>query len=188
MACPTVWIFSASSSGIDSSNSSSNSMTSSTVSSESALRSLMKWVSRVISLLSTPICSLTISMTFCSMSSMCVPPTLQVATRAPGPTRPGESARLYRYPPSLQTAAGSHDHAPVDAQHLPRHVARVGAGQKGHHAGDLVGLAEALEWDVALGQILDLIVEHVGHIGRDEAGGDDVASHALPGQFFSHRL
>src|SRR4051794_17018127 len=45
-------------------------MTSSTVSRESAFRSLMKCVSRVISLLSTPICSETISMTLFSMSSI----------------------------------------------------------------------------------------------------------------------
>ena len=46
------------------------------MSSESALRSLMKCVSRVISLLSTPICSLTISITFCSISSIVFIPTL----------------------------------------------------------------------------------------------------------------
>src|SRR4051812_20681951 len=58
---------------MESSKASSNSITSSTVSRESALRSLMKCVSLVISLLSTPICSLTISITFCSVSSIVVP-------------------------------------------------------------------------------------------------------------------
>src|SRR5436305_1600324 len=58
---------------MDNSKASSNSITSSTVSRESALRSLMKCVSLVISLLSTPICSLTISITFCSVSSIGIP-------------------------------------------------------------------------------------------------------------------
>src|SRR5262245_39353590 len=48
MAAPTVWIFSASSSGIEISNSSSNSITSSTVSRESAPRSFTNEVSFVI--------------------------------------------------------------------------------------------------------------------------------------------
>src|SRR5262245_4309524 len=48
IAAPTVWIFSASSSGMEISNSSSNSITSSTVSSESAPRSFTNEVSLVI--------------------------------------------------------------------------------------------------------------------------------------------
>ena len=47
-ACPTVWIFSAASSGMLMSNSSSSSITSSTVSRLSAPRSLTNDVSRVI--------------------------------------------------------------------------------------------------------------------------------------------
>src|SRR5262245_59704728 len=48
IAAPTVWIFSASSSGMEISNSSSNSITSSTVSRESAPRSFTNEVSLVI--------------------------------------------------------------------------------------------------------------------------------------------
>ncbi len=74
MASPTVWIFSASSSGMFRSNSSSNSITSSTVSRESAPRSLMKEVASVILSRLAPICSQTMSSTFSRMFSLAATP------------------------------------------------------------------------------------------------------------------
>src|SRR5579859_5745961 len=70
MAWPTVWIFSACSSGISVSNSSSSAITSSTVSSESAPRSLTKWALGVTSAASTPSCSTMICLTRSSISAM----------------------------------------------------------------------------------------------------------------------
>ena len=68
-ASPTVFSFSASSSGISALNSSSKAMTNSTVSRESAPRSSMKEASRVTSSAFTPSCSTIMSFTFCSMST-----------------------------------------------------------------------------------------------------------------------
>src|ERR1700744_3989201 len=66
MACWTVVIFSASSSGISVSNSSSSAITNSTVSSESAPRSSTNEASLVTSSSLTPNCSATIFFTCCS--------------------------------------------------------------------------------------------------------------------------
>src|SRR4051812_45383489 len=90
-----------------SSNSSSNSITNSTVSSESAFRSLMKCVSRVISLLSTPICSLTISITFVSVSSMVstCPAALELVHRTSHQANGGR--RLYRWGRRMQLKPAS---------------------------------------------------------------------------------
>src|SRR6185369_3441503 len=70
MACCTVVIFSASSSGISVSNSSSSAITSSTVSSESAPRSSTNDDSVLISASLTPSCSATIFLTRCSTCSI----------------------------------------------------------------------------------------------------------------------
>src|SRR5271169_1779559 len=121
---------------MDSSNSSSNSMTSSTVSNESALRSLMKCVSLVISLFSTPICSLTISMTFCSISSIAI--TLAGPETFPGPTAQGW--KNYTGRAAICNAPRSHDHPAVHADDLARDVGPVRRGQESHHGGDLLGL------------------------------------------------
>src|SRR5438477_7220628 len=134
-------------------------MTSSTVSSESALRSLMKWVSRVISPLSTPICSLTISMTFCAVSSITGPGISRArASLAPrGPHGPfgcetiavGVSFATAHLTPrrvllafvnftlSQRRFQVSHDHSTVGDDHLPGDVSRVGTGEKRDDARDL---------------------------------------------------
>src|SRR5438309_555753 len=70
MACCTVVIFSASSSGISVSNSSSRAITSSTVSSESAPRSSTNEDVLLISASFTPSCSATIFLTRCSTFSI----------------------------------------------------------------------------------------------------------------------
>src|SRR3954451_11974042 len=70
MACWTVVIFSASSSGISQSNSSSSAITSSTLSSESAPRSSTKEDSFLMSASATPSCSATIFLTRASKLSI----------------------------------------------------------------------------------------------------------------------
>src|SRR5258705_7826557 len=70
MACWTLVIFSASSSGISHSNSSSRAITSSTLSSESAPRSSTKDDSFLMSASATPSCSATIFFTRASMLSI----------------------------------------------------------------------------------------------------------------------
>src|SRR5262249_994354 len=152
---------------MDNSNSSSNSMTSSTVSSESALRSLIKCVSRVISLLSTPICSLTISITFCSMSSIIVscPDSLSYpwVTVTPRP-------QTIAVPLLFATAgASSHNHPPIHTNHLSGHVTGALGCQECDHRRDLIRLTESLEWNQRLGAFLDLVVQDVGHVRHDEA-------------------
>src|SRR3954463_3469784 len=70
MACWTLVIFSASSSGISHSNSSSRAITSSTLSSESAPRSSTNEDSVLMSASATPSCSATIFLTRASMFSI----------------------------------------------------------------------------------------------------------------------
>src|SRR5947209_1587391 len=74
MASRTLWIFSASSSGISMPNSSSKRITSSTVSSESAPRSSMKRAFGVTSFSSTPSSSMMICFTFASISGSAIIP------------------------------------------------------------------------------------------------------------------
>src|SRR5947209_16615146 len=85
MASPTVWIFSAASSGMERSKASSISMTSSTVSSESAPRSFTKEDVLEIFSLATPSCLETISTTLVSISAVdaIAPPALGIPTGVP---------------------------------------------------------------------------------------------------------
>src|SRR5256885_8099287 len=147
---------------MDSSNSSSNSMTSSTVSSESAFKSLMKWVSRVISLLSTPICSLTISMTFVSMSSIFH---LNLTRFGLGPrgTEKGDN-----YSGDRHLCNDSHCHSAVHANYLSCHIGRLGGSEKRHTRGDFVCLAEALQRDHSQRDLFHLIDQHIRHVRLDE--------------------
>src|SRR4051812_22397340 len=94
MACWTVVIFSASSSGISHSNSSSSAITSSTVSRESAPRSLTKDDSLLTSTSLTPSCSATIFLTRCSTFSIYFPFSSGCITRAGGILPNPDSAYL----------------------------------------------------------------------------------------------
>src|ERR1044071_5774414 len=122
MASFTVAIFSASSSGISSSNSSSNAITSSTVSSESAPRSSMNFAFGLTSSSSTPSCSQMISLTRSSTGFAMAPL-----------TSPSEVRR--RHEPSDH----SHVQPAIHVEDLPGHVRGSVAGQESYHLRDLGG-------------------------------------------------
>src|SRR6188768_1189972 len=119
MALPTDWIFSASSSGIEISNSSSNSITSSTVSSESAPRSLMNEVSRVILSGVVPIWSQTILITRSSIEGLVTSHSLELESLGGMGFTLGKSDDAERVPRRATEAPGSSQaEAPVDDEGL----------------------------------------------------------------------
>src|SRR5882672_4076331 len=142
MACCTVVIFSASSSGISVSNSSSSAITSSTVSSESAPRSSTNEESFLISASFTPSCSAMIFLTACSMFSIAPP----------------ERGRILR-----------HIHAAVDVQHRARDIAGGGRSEIRHRGGDIGGGAQASEWNLREQRAPLLVAQCPRHSGVDES-------------------
>src|SRR5215468_6930118 len=156
MACCTVVIFSASSSGISVSNSSSSAITSSTVSSESAPRSSTNEDSFLISASFTPSCSATIFLTRCSTLSMPYPPRRQQNLRKRcNFTRSRQPAR----PASLDVFAAlevlRHVHAAVDMERGPRDVTSFVRRKEDHGVRDVIRRAKATERD-PLDQFLTL--------------------------------
>src|SRR5512146_727489 len=133
MACCTLVIFSASSSGISVSNSSSSAITSSTVSSESAPRSSTNDDSFLISASLTPSCSATIFLTRCSMFSILF--SFPFWPRS-GPMR------------AAILPESGHVHPAVDVQHAARDVAGGGRREEAHRGGDFLGAAEAPQRDL----------------------------------------
>src|SRR5262245_57586181 len=132
IACLTVVIFSASSSGISVSNSSSRAITSSTVSSESAPRSSTNEDSFLISASFTPSCSATIFLTRCS--------TFSIAGSFP----------LVRCDPNSKVRIvaesychfSTHVHAAVDMERRSRDIGRIRRGEKHDDGGHLLGSSE----------------------------------------------
>src|SRR3954470_6947727 len=130
MASPTVLMFSASSSGISTSNSSSIAITSSTMSRLSAPRSSMNELSGLISSSPTPSWSAMIDLTFVSM---------------------GDVAIFLFIPPkrscvdATSTAPALHVHAAVDLQNLASDIAGEIAGEEDDRIGDLVGRTQPRE-------------------------------------------
>src|SRR5713226_3874532 len=64
----------------------------------------------------------------------------------------------------------AHDEAAVDVNRLAGHVVRVAAGEEAHHAGDVVGLLGAAEWnagDAALPGFADFPAFELGPFGID---------------------
>src|ERR1051325_7283202 len=159
MACWTVVIFSASSSGISVSNSSSSAITSSTVSSESAPRSSTNEESFLISASFTPSCSAMIFLTACSMFS---------AIDFSFPKR----GRILR-----------HVHAAVDVQHVPGNVAGGGRREVRDRGGDLGRSAQPAERNLREQRALLLFAQRPCHVGVDEprrhAVHRDVAARAI---------
>src|ERR1051326_3014556 len=184
MASPTVWIFSASSSGMFRSNSSSNSITSSTVSRLSADRSLMKEVCSVTFSFEAPICSQTISIT--RSRTLPVLATLPPAGRAGalngastrGPCFPRGSVP----PPGGSPGAGTllHDHAAVYANHLPGNVPRPGGGEELHQRDDVGRGPEPPEGDPGLQSLGGPRWQSGRHVGFDVARRDRVGRDAPP--------
>src|SRR5689334_13455809 len=137
MACWTVVIFSASSSGISVSNSSSSAITSSTVSSESAPRSSTKEDSFLISASFTPSCSAMIFLTRCSMFSI----------RLLLPLWDSYFTRIRVLSRALRAVDESlrHEHSAVDVQHRAGDVIARRRREKGHGRGYVFRLSEAAE-------------------------------------------
>src|SRR3954452_20474845 len=136
MASPTVLMFSASSSGISTSNSSSIAITSSTMSRLSAPRSSMKEDSALISSSPTPSWSAMMDLTFASMF---------VADMASLHNAAGLDLRAaYRALAAFGTTRNDlHVHATVDLQNLSRDVRGIGRREEHGGSRDLLGLAQA---------------------------------------------
>src|SRR5271154_6583544 len=152
MACWTVVIFSASSSGISVSNSSSRAMTSSTVSSESAPRSSTNDDSFLISASFTPSCSATIFLTRCSTFSMRLLPKGILALPMGDFTR----SRKLR-----------HVHATVHMQRGTGYVARLARGEERDQMGDILRQPQSAQGN-ARDQLLALFGgKRACHVGVD---------------------
>src|SRR6266566_5011068 len=157
MACCTVVIFSASSSGISVSNSSSSAMTSSTVSRESAPRSSTNDDSFLISASFTPSCSATIFLTRCSTFSMLLPPLRDLNV---------QSGRFYQNGCAFPLL---HIHTAVDMQSRAGDIRRRGRGEKRHGVRHVLRRSKASKRD-ALDQFRALrLVQRACHVGVDEA-------------------
>src|SRR5882672_1646398 len=164
MACWTVVIFSASSSGISVSNSSSRAITSSTVSSESAPRSSTKEDSFLISASFTPSCSATIFLTRCSTFSM--------AGSFP-------FVRCYRNSKVRIVAEShwhfsSHIHAAVDVERRARNVGGARRGEEGHDRRDVFRTPEPAQRNLLEQRRPLLFRERPGHVGVDKSRRDAV--------------
>src|SRR5262245_38729347 len=144
MACWTVVIFSASSSGISVSNSSSSAITSSTVSSESAPRSSTNEDEVLISFSLTPSCSAMIFLTRCSTFSIVI---------LPGFVGP-RGARILR-----------HIHAAVDVQDRPGDIVCAWRGEVRDRRGDILDLAEPPERDLRQQGFFLLVRQRARHVG-----------------------
>src|SRR5690606_28304183 len=107
MACWTVVIFSASSSGSSVSNSSSRAITSSTVSKESAPRSSTKDASFVTSSSFTPNCSATMLLTCSSILLIVIASPQEVTSKKSGSAEPGYSGAVFLSPWSSSDGATS---------------------------------------------------------------------------------
>eukprot|EP01022_Parablepharisma_sp_SALTPOND_P036185 TRINITY_DN979_c0_g7_i1.p1 TRINITY_DN979_c0_g7~~TRINITY_DN979_c0_g7_i1.p1 ORF type:complete len:1344 (+),score=262.78 TRINITY_DN979_c0_g7_i1:3504-7535(+) len=209
IACCTVVIFSACSSGISISNSSSSAMTSSTVSSESAPRSSTNDDSFLMSASATPSCSATIFFTRCSISDIVF---LQRDDRLQKCAHFSRFARgKFTFNYSWQDCAKSsitannrrqkdlsqalrtcstHVHAAIHIECGTGDVGRLRRRQEGHRIGNLLGRAQATQRDLLQDGGGLLFVQGLGHVGIDEAGRHavhgDVAAADLTRQRATH--
>src|SRR5207342_1908446 len=182
MACCTEVIFSASSSGISHSNSSSSAITSSTVSSESAPRSSTNEALLVTSSSLTPSCSTTIFLTRSSMLLMGTGSSGE--TVQTGSVRESRGARAQARA-SLERDVGrrgrgrsGHVHAAVDVQGFAGDVAGVRARQERDRPGDVRGLAQAAQCDLADQAFTRGFGQRTGHVGVDESGRNHIDRYA----------
>src|SRR5260221_13923383 len=174
MACWTLVIFSASSSGISHSNSSSRAITSSTLSRESAPRSSTNEDSFLMSASATPSCSATIFLTRASKLSIDF---LQALCSFVG-ARKARNSTIW--------TASIHEHSAVDVQGRAGDIGRRGRAQEEDRLRDVLDPAEAPEGH-ALDQLLHLLRgQRAGHVGLDEprrhAVHRDVAAADLAGE------
>src|SRR5690348_3246414 len=168
MAAPTVFSFSASSSGMSMSNSFSKAITSSTVSKLSAPRSSMKLALLVSLSRSTPSSSTMMSLTF---SSSCFMSMAMVDPSAEG-----------------WTLAGSHYHPAVDDQHLSCNVARQIGSEKEHGVCDIFALPQPSQRNGRLEGLLHLVRDGFRHLGRDVSRSDGIHENVTRCQLLRHAL
>src|ERR1035437_3396954 len=170
---PTLWSFSACSSGISLPNSSSSAMTNSTVSSESAPRSSMNLASGVTWSAFTPNCSTMMSLTLCSIvfsAMMCSSSNICCVSM------PRFERRQARNRKKL------HRHAAIYRQHLARDVARRRAGEEQHGVGHVVRLAQVAQRNLLQEPLARLGTDLGRHRGLDEPRGNRIHRNAPAGQ------
>ena len=138
-ASPTVWIFSASSSGNCRPNSSSNSMTSSTTSRESASRSSLNVAYRVTFSSSTPRRSTMISFTFAKISSA-------IFYHLPSSYYRG-IAHPFKVSANFMTIF-LHIHASIDMEDLTGNVTCSVRCKKRYKGTDILRFTEASQWNL----------------------------------------
>src|ERR1035437_2575870 len=170
---PTLWSFSACSSGISLPNSSSSAMTNSTGSRESAPRRSSDLASGVTWSAFTPNCSTIISLILCSivLSTMVYSSSYFCSV-----SMPRFRKRQARNRKKL------HGHAAVNRQHLAGDVARRRAGEEQDGVGHVVRLAKAAEGNLFRECLARLGTELGRHGGLDETGGNRVHGDATAGQ------
>src|SRR4029077_20111071 len=180
MACWTVVIFSASSSGISVSNSSSRAITSSTVSSESAPRSSTNEDSFLISASFTPSCSATIFLTRCSTFS------IMGSFPLVGCDRNSE----VRIVAESHCPLSTHIHAAVDMQRRACNVGGLRRREKGHGRRHVLRISQASQRNLLKQRLSLLLREGPGHVRVDESRRDAIDGHAaaadLPGERSRH--
>src|SRR6478672_8141831 len=171
MACCTVVIFSASSSGISHSNSSSRAITSSTLSSESAPRSSTKEDSVLMSASATPSCSATIFLTRASTFS------IEILQELYWVWVLRKRLQLYRFPASF------HVHPAVHVQRGAGDVARVLRAEEEHGLRHVLDASQAPERYVLEHFLRRVLAQRARHVGVDEAGRDTVHRDAAAADF-----
>src|SRR5437899_2854847 len=177
MACWTVVIFSASSSGISVSNSSSRAITSSTVSRESAPRSSTNEDSFLISASFTPSCSATIFLTRCSTFSICGLLPLCCCDR-------NSEVRIVA---ESHCPLSTHVHAAVDMQRRACDVGGLRRGEKGHDRRHLFRIAEPSQRNLLEQRRSLLLRKGPGHVGVDESRRHAVDRDAAAGDLAGER-
>src|SRR5690348_3995678 len=162
IAAPTVFSFSASSSGMSMSNSFSKAITSSTVSKLSAPRSSMKLALLVSLSRSTPSSSTMMSLTFSSSCFMSI---------AMGTLNRGVGKR-------------SQHHPAVDHQNLSRNVARELGGEKDHGGGHIRPLPQPTQRNRPEQRFPRAAGDLAGQLGVDESRCHGVHQHVARGELF----
>src|SRR4029453_16809088 len=183
MACCTVVIFSASSSGISVSNSSSSAITSSTVSSESAPRSSTNDDSFLISASLAPSCSATIFFTRCSTFSILLLPLRACRIETEDFTRTGHPRS-----PLSEASPLCHVHSPVDVQCDAGDIARLLRGEKKHGVRDVLRRAEPPQRYLFEQCSTLRFRQRLRHIGIDEARRHAVDRDVATADFLRERF
>src|SRR5215813_196515 len=186
MASPTVLMFSASSSGISTSNSSSIAITSSTISRLSAPRSSMNEDSGLISSSPTPSWSAMIDFTLASMFVV----DICILQKRPGPDSNGPSPTAGAVYPTrpVNPTSSLHVHPTIDLQDLASDVRRGIAGEKCYGVRHFQRAPQSPEWNCLQHPGSDLRGELGGHVGLNQTWRDCIHPDVSGSQFPGHRL